>query len=137
MSVLPEVRAVDPFDLPEWLGTGDVTWAAEGGPDGATGHHLGGSLESADGSLPCDLLAADPAYPAPIVDEGTRRSTHQAWHHGQVLLVEIGGRLTLTTPGIDLSADRVLVCVGRLARAVGADPARFAVVLRTAGSSEV
>ena len=56
-----------------------------------------------------------------------RRQAHQSWTHGQVLLVEYDGRLTLAVPGTAYSADGVLETVGRLAKAVGVRPGRFVV----------
>ena len=55
---------------------------------------------------------------------------HQAWEHGQVLLVSYAGRLTLAVPGTAYSADGALETVGRLAKAVGVQPGRFTVCLR-------
>ena len=47
---------VDPFDLPDWLGEGGVTWAPE---DGIHGMHLvrGRLAVLGQADLPCDLLA--------------------------------------------------------------------------------
>lgn len=128
--MLTEVEAVDPFDLPEWLGTGEVTWTTSSSVRGA--RRIEGSLAAADGSgrLDCDLLAADVAHPEPLLGDRWRRAAHQAWEHGQVLLVSYDGRLTLAVPGTAYSADGVLETVGRLARAVGASADRFVVCLR-------
>lgn len=120
---------VDPFELPEWLGTDDVTWSALcalGKP------RVPGVLRSDTGSgeLTCDLLAADVACPAPSVDEPTRTRIHQAWRDGQVELLAEEGRLTLGVPGTAQDADLVLEAIGRLAQAVGASPAHFGVRLR-------
>jgi hypothetical protein len=126
-----QVAAVDAFDLPDWLGTGDVTWEARSSVRGA--QHIAGVLSSAAPGaepLPCDLLAADVAYPQPALPESWRRRAHQAWEHGQVLLVARDGRLTLAVPGTAYSADGVLETLGRLALAVGVAPARFTVCLR-------
>jgi hypothetical protein len=126
-----QVAAVDAFDLPDWVGTGDVTWTARSSVRGA--QHIAGFLGSAAAAtepLPCDLLAADVAYPQPVLPESWRRRAHQAWEHGQVLLVLRGGRLTLAVPGTAYSADGVLETLGRLALAVGVAPARFTVCLR-------
>ena len=125
----PVVAAVDPFDLPEWLGTSDVTWTATASVHG--GHRVPGEL-TADGqeTLPCDLLGADQAFPQPVLDDSWRRQVHQAWTHGQVLLVEYDGRLTLAVPGTSFTADRALEAIGRLARAVGVKPDRFVAALR-------
>ena len=126
------MELVDAFELPEWLGTSQVTWAARSSVRGA--QHIEGSLSATDPDgtdpLACDLLAADVAYPQPILSDAWRRQAHQAWEYGQVLLLSYGGRLTLAVPGTAYSADGVLETVGRLAKAVGVPPARFAVCLR-------
>jgi hypothetical protein len=127
--VAPEVAPVDAFDLPEWLGTSEVTWTALTSVRGAQRVEgaLGGDPEQ---RLPCDLLAADVAYPEPLLADHWRRQAHQAWEHGQVLLVSYDGRLTLAVPGTAYSADGALETVGRLAKAVGVLPSRFTVCLR-------
>lgn len=123
------VEVIDAFDLPEWVGTHEVVWHADSASRG--GHHVRGRLTCAAGDeYDCDLLAIDQAYPAPVVDEATRRLAHQAWQNDQVLLVGYAGRLTLATPGTDFGADRVLETLARLARAVGARPADFVAALR-------
>jgi len=119
---------VDPFDLPGWLGDRPVTWRPDQGI--RVGHLVAGLLSSGDDTLPCDLLAVDQAYPRPVCDDDTRTRSHQAWRHGQVLLQEYDGRLTLAVPGRDFSADRVLETLARLARAVGASPDDYAALLR-------
>lgn len=120
----------DPFDLPEWLGVAEVTWA----PDGAVraGHLVPGELRAtaSDDLLSCDLLAVDHAWPAPVADEAARLRAHQAWQHGQVDVVRRDGRLALAVPGTSFTADLALEALERLARAVGAEPARFAARLR-------
>lgn len=122
-------RTVDPFDLPDWLGVADVTWSAHAGL--RTGYAVAGEL-SADGHdpLPCDLLAADEAYPVPVASDRLRLAAHQAWRHGEVHLSERDHRMTLVVPGTSFSADLVLDAVGRLARAVGASAERYSVRLR-------
>lgn len=129
---------VDPFDLPDWLGTTRVTWRAVDSLHAAG--HVRGELvsgpaedsaeEGADTPLACDLLAVDVAHPRPVADDALRRATHLAWAHGQVHLVARGERLTLATPGTGFTADRVLEVVARLALAVGARPTSYAVWLR-------
>jgi hypothetical protein len=123
------VTPIDPFDLPDWLGVSAVTWTAGAGV--RAGYAVPGSLTS-DGQepLPCDLLAVDEAYPAPVAPEPVRHDAHQAWRHGQVLLVSAADRLTLAVPGTGFDADAVLDAVGRLAKAVGASPDRWTVLLR-------
>jgi hypothetical protein len=122
------VEPVDPFDLPDWLGTGPVTWTTTTSVRGA--NRIEGHLACNGEQLPCDLLAADVAYPQPLLDDSWRRHAHQAWEHGEVLLVRYDGRLTLAVPGTSYSADGALETVGRLAKAVGVDLDRFTVCLR-------
>jgi len=120
---------VDPFDLPEWLGTVDVVWHAEAGLD--VGHLVRGRLAgSGHEPIACDLLAVDEAYPAPVVDDATRLRVHQAWRHGQVVIGEVDGRLVLAVPGTRFGSELVLDVLGRLARAVGARTERYGVLLR-------
>jgi hypothetical protein len=126
-------EAIDPFDLPEWLGESEVTWAAEAGV--RRGHAVPGHLSDTDADtgadpIPCDLLAVDPAYPTAVAPESVRHDAHQAWRHGQVLLLSGDGRLTLAVPGTGFTADLVLEAVGRLALAVGASIDRYSVLLR-------
>jgi hypothetical protein len=119
---------VDPFDLPEHLGTCHVTWTAD---VGLHGHLVRGSLRPLDGDpVVCDLLAVDEAYPAPVADDALRLRTHQAWRHGEVHLASYDGRLTVLVPGTSFTADRVLEAVGRFAKALGAPPSAYAVHLR-------
>ncbi len=123
---------VDPFDLPDWLGEGEVTWAPEHGIHDR--HLVAGTLTAGEGEgLPCDLLAVDEAYPKPVADDELRHQAHQAWRHGQVLLVSDDDRLTLAVPGTTFTAERVLEAVERLAKAVGARPESFSVLLRLGG----
>jgi hypothetical protein len=134
----PEAGAlldVDPFDLPDWLGEADVTWEPETGI--RTGHRVRGRLTAEGGTdeLPCDLLAVDEAYPAPVADDRARLHAHQAWRHGQILLVTADGRLTLAVPGTSFTADVVLDALSRLARAVGASSDRYAARLRIGGDA--
>jgi hypothetical protein len=120
---------VDPFDLPDWLGVDDVTWAAASGL--RTGYAVEGLLTSAGHDpLPCDLLAVDEAYPQPVADQQVRHDAHQAWRYGQVLLVSVDDRLTLAVPGTRFTADVVLDAMSRLAKAVGASPEHYTVLLR-------
>ena len=130
------ITDIDPFDLPEWLGTGDVVWRADEGLQ--TGHLVRGRLAAdpsdhpagASQEIVCDLLAVDEAYPAPVVDDATRLRVHQAWRHGQVVIGEHGSRMVLAVPGTRFGPELVLDALGRLARAVGARAERYAVLLR-------
>ncbi len=83
--------------------------------------------------IPCDLLAVDEAYPVPVADDAARLRAHQAWRHGQVQLASYDGRLTLLVPGREFGPEGVLDVVGRLAKAVGASPDHYAVLLRLGG----
>jgi hypothetical protein len=123
------ITDLDPFDLPEWLGTHDVVWRAEAGL--RTGHLVRGRL-TADGadSVVCDLLAVDEAYPEPVVDDATRLRVHQAWRHGQVVVGALGSRMVLAVPGTGFGPDLVLEALGRFANAVGARAERYAALLR-------
>ncbi len=123
------MNEVDPFDLPDWLGEVSVTWVSETGV--RDGHLVTGALTGpGHDDVPCDLLAVDEAHPAPVAADEVRTRAHLAWRHGQILLVEQDGRLTLAVPGTTFTADRVLDAVGRLAKAVGASPEQYAARLR-------
>ncbi len=124
----PVVRAVDPFDLPEWLADGEVTWTATTSVH--AGHLVPGELVADGGTLGCDLLGVDQAFPVPVLGDDWRRQSHQAWTHGQVLLVEYDGRLTLAVPGTGFTADLALEALGRLTKAVGARPGSFLAAIR-------
>jgi hypothetical protein len=66
----------------------------------------------------------------PVLADEWRRSAHQAWSHGQVLLLSYDGRLTVAVPGSGFTADRVLEAIGRVAKAVGVAPSQYAATLR-------
>jgi hypothetical protein len=125
------IEELDPFDLPDWLGEGPVAWATDHGLGGhlVPGTLTGGAPDGSDQALPCDLLAVDQAYPSPVIDETVRTRVHQAWRHGQILLLSRDGRATVATPGTAFSADGVLETLTRLARAVGADASHWSVGL--------
>lgn len=125
---MSDLDHLDPFDLPGWLGERDVIWEPEGAIAGSA--LVRGRLTDGDRSVPCDLLAVDEAYPAPVADDVSRRHSHQAWRHGQIHLVEHEGRPTLAVPGRDFTAEGVLDAIERLARAVGAAPDHYSVLLR-------
>ena len=119
---------VDPFDLPEWLGVGQVVWHADEGL--RNGHLVAGRFVAADDTLSCDLLAVDEAYPVPVTDDDSRLRAHQAWRHGQVLLGSYAERLVLAAPGTRFDADRVLDTLARLSRAVGGSPDNMSALIR-------
>ena len=120
---------VDPFELPDWLGNNDVTWSAQCALGRSTVQGILTS-DSGSGELACDVLGADVACPAPLVDEATRTRIHQAWRDGQIELLSGGGRLTIGVPGTTQDAVLVLEAIGRFAHAVGASPAHYGVRLR-------
>ncbi len=127
------LSGVDPFDLPDWLGEAEVVWTPDVGL--RTGFHVTGRLAAdrpggADDALACDLLAVDEAYPSPVADDECRLHAHQAWRHGQILLVRREDRLTLALPGTAFTADLALDALSRLAKAVGASPDRYSARLR-------
>jgi hypothetical protein len=126
----PTVEPVDAFDLPDWVGEGQVTWRALSSLAGS--HVVTGELDggSRGATLACDVLACDPAYPMPVLSEAWRHDAHQAWALGEVLLVAYEARLTLVVPGTVVTAEPTLEAVRRLARAVGSKPDRFTVALR-------
>jgi 2-polyprenyl-6-methoxyphenol hydroxylase-like FAD-dependent oxidoreductase len=125
----PSYDEVDPFDLPEWLGEAEVTW--ESGSGLASGHRVEGWLTAlGQEPVPCDLLAVDDAYPAPVAADPVRVRAHQLWRHGEVLVVSDAGHLLLALPGSGLDIEGVIEAVRRLARAVGARPGSYAVRLR-------
>jgi hypothetical protein len=124
-------RDLDPFDLPEWLGAEPVVWTPESGIHDR--HLVTGALSAGERSLPCALLAVDEAYPEPVADDDLRHMAHQAWKYGEVLLVTLDDRMTLAVPGTSFTADLVLDALARFAKAVGARPESFSVLLRLGG----
>jgi hypothetical protein len=122
---------VDPFDLPEWLGEGEVVWTPDSGIHDS--HLVAGALSGGDDVVACDLLAVDEAYPRPVAGDELRHQAHQAWRHGQVHLTSCDGRLMLAVPGTSFTAELVLEVLARLAKAVGARPEAFSVLLRLGG----
>ena len=123
------IDEADPFDLPDWVGELDVVWHTDTGA--LARHHISGRITaSGRPDLACDALAIDQAYPEQVADSGWRRRAHQAWRHGEVLLVTCDGRLTLAVPGHEFSADLLLEALRRFTRAVGGRPERFVAALR-------
>ena len=126
---MAEVRAVDAFDLPEWLGVDEVTWTAVTSLGDAS--TVSGTLAGGSGAeLGCDLLACDLAYPRSVLEERWRADAHHAWQLGETLIIEHDGRLTLCVPGTTVRVEAALDAVRRLAKAVGAPSDRFVVALR-------
>ncbi len=127
----PDARTapVDAFDLPEWLGGGEVVWEPEAPIDSPM---VPGHLTSRDSeeSIACDVVACDRAYPEPAVPEPVRREAHVQWSREQVLLVEVRERLTMVCPGVDVSVESALECLRRLAKAVGAPASNVTAAIR-------
>ncbi len=128
----PEVEPelVDPFDLPEWLGEGEVVWEPEEpiGSPFVPGHLTARTSESA--TMACDMVACDRAYPEPALPERIRRESHVQWSREQVLMIRIDDRLTLVCPGIDVEVESALECLRRLAKAVAAPSSNFTAAIR-------
>lgn len=124
----PPIVDVDPFELPEWLGTSDVVWSSESGQHPP--HLLAGRLRAEAEELACDLMTVDEAYPEAVTDDATRVRVHHSWRHGQVFVGERAGRLTLAVPGSRIGPEVAMDALARLARAVGSRPDRYAVLLR-------
>lgn len=124
---------VDPFELPDWLGREQVLWQATdergGRESAATIHGMLRPLQGGEG-LALDLLGVDVAWPKPVCDEQSRHLSHEAWHYGQVILLDVEGRVTLGVPCTRFSTDLVCEAVRRFSKAVGAEPSRFLVQLR-------
>jgi len=121
---------LDPFDLPEWLASSQVVWEALESVAGQTVAH--GVLRCVDGDeepLRLDAVAVDAAWPTALCSPPDRRAVHQAWHFGQVVLLDREGVPALGVPTAAFSADLTLEALRRFAKAVGSDPWRFAVHL--------
>ena len=77
--------AVDPFDLPEVLGTAEVVWRAD---DGLTGHLVRGTARARRAATPWPATCWPSTTPtrrrSPTTPPGSL--VHQAWRHGQVHL---------------------------------------------------
>ena len=84
--------------------------------------------------LPCDLLAVDEAYPAPVADDRTRLrdAPGLAARPGAPGVVPRTGS-RWPCPGTSFTADRVLDALSRLAKAVGASADQYAARLRIGG----
>jgi hypothetical protein len=123
---------VDPFELPDWLAEEQVLWQAtdERVVDSAATVH--GEVRPVRGgpALTLDLLAVDVAWPTAVCDEESRHLAHEAWHYGQVALLDLEGRTTLGVPATEFSSDLVCEAVRRFSKSVGADATHFLVQLR-------
>ncbi|MBA2559268.1 MAG: hypothetical protein H0V07_05165 [Propionibacteriales bacterium] len=120
------VEVVDAFDLPEWLGTQQVSWRATSAFE--SGPHVTGEVRSADGKRQeLDLLAVDAAFPLPVCPEQQRRVVHRAWNYGEVALLEADGRICAGVPGRQFDANLACETLRRVAKSVAAEPGQFTV----------
>ena len=122
------ISTFDPFDLPEWLGTEQVTWQTDG-PLSEEPRVAGWLCAAPAQSRQLDLLAVDAAYPDPVCPSAQRHDAHQAWHFGQVLLLELDGRVVAAVPGVRFDANLAIETIRRVAKAIGASTANFSVSL--------
>jgi hypothetical protein len=120
------IAVVDPFELPDWLGTSIVSWHSTS-PIGEAARVSG--VFRADGHpvQELDLLAVDAAFPEPVCPDPERRQAHRSWHYGEVMLLEIDGRIAAAVPGVRFDANLACETLRRVARSVAADPGRFSV----------
>ncbi|MEP6665010.1 MAG: hypothetical protein ABJA81_01065 [Nocardioidaceae bacterium] len=121
------IKLVDPFDLPDWLGTKPVTWHATSPLQESA--HVSGEMAWSDERQPVDLLAVDAAYPAPVCPESVRRTAHQSWQFGQVALVDVDGGVAAAVPGTGFDANLVCEAIRRIAKAVGAPEGNYTVLI--------
>ena len=124
----------DPFDLPEWIGAHDTTWTATGTVGSPRVQGLltsdAAAADPLSDAVSLTVQAADVAYPTPALPEQTRTQAHQAWVHGEVLLICQTGRYVLAVPGTELGADLLCEALRRFARSVGSPPDRMTLALR-------
>jgi hypothetical protein len=121
-----DIRAFDPFDLPDWTGTEQVCWQSED-PLSDEAWVRGSLTAQPDLRHPLDLVAVDEVYPRSATTEELRRRAHQAWSIGEVLLVERNGRVAIAAPGTRFDANAACELLRRFARAVGAPPSNVTV----------
>lgn len=121
-------KVADPFDLPEWLGEHDLVWAADASTGGAS---TPGSLRAADELvLSLTVLAADVAYPVPVVAESVRAQVHQAWQYGQVALLAAADSYAVAVPATSVDVDLLCEVLRRFAKAIGVAAERVSVLVR-------
>jgi hypothetical protein len=121
-----DISIVDAFDLPDWLGTESVVWQATSSL--LLDAHVPGELVGGPAHRhQLDLLAVDAAYPRPVCPERERAAAHQAWHYGEVILVQVDFRLAAAAPGTRFDAEVMCETLRRVAKAVGAPPSNFTV----------
>lgn len=122
---------VDFFDLPDWIGATPCTWTTSVSLGEAWVHgQLVGSSDPAVDRLGLAVQAVDVAYPAAVVTESVRHDAHQAWVHGQVLLLDTDNGFTVGVPGTGLGVELLCEAIRRFARGVGAATDTFTVAVR-------
>ena len=112
------IGSFDPFDLPDWTGTKQITWRAETTLDG--GPHVRGLLAADASTQQLDLIAVDAAYPRLTCPADLRRQVHQAWQLGEVMLLAVDGRVAVAAPGVGFDANAACETLRRFTRSVGA-----------------
>lgn len=122
------ISIADAFDLPDWLGTSNVVWRAESSfVDSA---HVRGQLRAnAELTQQLDLLAVDAAHPRLVCPDAERAVVHQAWHYGELTLLDVDARLAAAVPGTEFDPNLMCEALRRLAKAVGAPPDHFTVAV--------
>jgi hypothetical protein len=121
-----DITLVDAFDLPAWVGTEPVVWSAHHELEGSA--LVVGTLRGpAAQSQVLDLLAVDSAFPQPVCGDRERTAAHQAWHYGEVVMLDVDGRVAAAVPGSRFNADLVCETLRRVARSVGAPSSNFTV----------
>lgn len=121
---------LDPFEVPDWLSGSQVVWEALESVGERTVAR--GRVRAVDGDaepMLLDIVAVDAAWPSALCSPTDRRAAHQAWHFGQVVLLDHDGVAALGVPAAVFSADLTLEALRRFAKAVGSDPWRFAAYL--------
>ncbi len=122
------VAPLDPFELPDWLGTEHVSWCADTALSDAP--RVAGTLRARSGEQQLDLLAVDAVYPRQVCPDRERHDAHQAWQFGQVLIAFFDGRVTAAVPGVRFDANRACEAIGRFAKAVGASAGNVTVSIQ-------
>ena len=120
-------QTFDAFDLPDWLGTDHVTWRLDGTLSDMP--LVEGWLSSDQRSHPLDLLAVDAAYPRTVCTSEQRHDAHQAWHFGEVMLLERDGRVAAAVPAVRFDPNLAVDAIRRVAKALGAPRGNFTVML--------
>ena len=72
---------------------------------------------------------SDVAYPKVVCTDAERHDAQQAWQFGEVILLGVDGRVAAAVPTRRFDANLACEALRRVAKAVGADVARFWVSL--------